>query len=634
MLTPYNDGYVAALLSASRALRPPLLLSVSDWAEHYRVLPPGKTSEPGRWDGDRIPYLRGVMAALDDDHPAPLVVFIKSSQVGGTMCALNWIGRTIHQAPRSMLILFPTEKDGRKWVRANLEPMLQLTPELRRIIPPGRKGDAGSTLQEKYYPGGTIYTGSAGVPSDVASISVGSVILDEVDRMPPVLEGEGDPIELAKRRTATFSRRKILEISTPTTETDSRIHADWLTSTQDRYFVPCPHCNTLQALSFERLIWPDGRPKLAVYQCEECENEIAERAKTAMLRAGEWRAAFPDREELVKGFHINGLYTPIGLGDSWAEHALAWDSAQGNPAKIQVFYNTRRGEVVKDERRKVSWEALYARREPYKLRTIPPGILLLTGSADIQHDRIEVHILGHGRDEKCAVVDHQVLEGDPTHPAVWNLLDDYCATELLNSFGVVMRISCYLIDSGYLQHYVTNFTRERRTRNIFASKGSTMQDRIPIARPTKVDVRQSGKVIKYGAEQYQIGASVIKQSLFARLAADEAASPADRLVRFSEDLGREYFKQLAAEVQQPGKGWVKIYDHNEALDLMVLGLAAAYHPAVAIHRMRELDWQRLEQLYQPNAPKPIVAAPVEGKPQPAANTGLRGFMPTMAKVKG
>jgi phage terminase large subunit GpA-like protein len=49
------------------------------------------------------------------------------------------------------------------------------------------------------------------------------LFLDEVDGYPGDVEGEGDPILLAERRSATFQRRKILLVSTPKTKGLSRI---------------------------------------------------------------------------------------------------------------------------------------------------------------------------------------------------------------------------------------------------------------------------------------------------------------------------------------------------------------------------------------------------------------------------
>lgn len=624
------DGYAVALRAIAKGIRPRRVLNNAEWAGKYRRLTAkGGAAEPGPWRNDRIPQLMAVQRALDDDHPAPLVIFVGSLQIAKSEVGLNWIFRSIHQAPCSILAGFPNEKQARKWVRTRLNSGIEETPVIRTLIPLGRKVDAGNTLTEKHYPGGVLYTASANIKADLAQISVRKVLVEEVDRWPPPFEDEGDQVELAKGRTAAFAgREKIFVNSTPTTEEESRIWPMWLQSTMERYYLPCPHCNEMQVWSFDNLKWPERKPQQAMLMCVECAALIEERHKPELLRAGEWRAEHPELEEVAKGFHLNGLYTPIGLGRSWAAHARAWDEARGHPAKEQVFVNTRRGEVWKSEKVRLEWEAIASRREPYRLRTIPPGVLLLTCGVDVQHDRIEAAILGWSRGERCTLIDYNKLYGSPTNDETWKALDDYLARDFLNTAGVTMRLAATGIDSGNWQHEVINFTRSRKGRNIFATKGSSVRSRPPIGRPTLVDVNYRGVSQKRGAEQYQIGVSVLKTTLYQRLKDDAEALPASRLVRFSDELGDEFFRQLTAEKFDPKDGWGKVYDRNEALDCVVIAMAIAMHHTTQVHRMREADWQRLEQLYESKTESPEPKLGVTPIPKIGG-----GFSPISARVE-
>lgn len=605
-----SDGYAAALETVARIFEPRRPLSVSNWAAKYRVLSSATSSEPGRWRNDRIPFLQAIMDSLDPGDPCSMVVFVASSQVGKSECGLNWIGKCCHQSPESFLALFPTEKVGHKWVRARLDGMIASTPELRRIVPVGRTSSSKNTISEKHGPGFVIYIGSANIPDDVASVSVPNLLLDEVDRMPVTLEDEGDPIELALRRQATFPRRKTLATSTPTNDTTSRIWPLWLASSMQRYYVPCPDCTHMQVLHFSHLRWPEGKPTEARYACEVCGSLIDEKHKTEMLAAGEWRAEHPERSGETKGFQITGLYTPIGLGDSWAKHAAAWERSKGRPAAEQVFYNTRLGQVFSGERRSLEWEELYARREGYKLRVLQLGVLLLTAGVDAQGDRLEVQILGHCRGEQIVVVDYQIIPGDPTRDEVWEALDEYLLRPIESAMGVPMRISAVAVDSSNWQHEVINFTRARRARNIFAAKGSSVASRQPIGRPSLVDFKRRGVVEKRGAEQYQLGVSVLKTVVYRRLKSDAGTPeapvlPSDRHIRFSEDLNEEYFRQLTAETYDPKDGWRKTRnERNEALDTFVYAMAAGMHHSVNVHKLQEADWRRLEAIYEPAVSKP------------------------------
>lgn len=50
-------------------LKPDPLLTVSEWADRYRVLSQRASSEPGRWRTERTPYLRDIMDCLSPSSP-------------------------------------------------------------------------------------------------------------------------------------------------------------------------------------------------------------------------------------------------------------------------------------------------------------------------------------------------------------------------------------------------------------------------------------------------------------------------------------------------------------------------------------------------------------------------------------
>ena len=64
-------------------LTPDPLLTVSEWADRYRVLSQRASSEPGRWRTERTPYLREIMDCLSPSSPVQRVVFMKGAQIGG-----------------------------------------------------------------------------------------------------------------------------------------------------------------------------------------------------------------------------------------------------------------------------------------------------------------------------------------------------------------------------------------------------------------------------------------------------------------------------------------------------------------------------------------------------------------------
>ena len=102
------DGAAAIERAWRDGLTPDPLLTVSEWADRYRVLSQRASSEPGRWRTERTPYLREIMDCLSPASPVQRVALMKGAQIGGTECGNCWIGYVIHQAPGPMMAVAPT----------------------------------------------------------------------------------------------------------------------------------------------------------------------------------------------------------------------------------------------------------------------------------------------------------------------------------------------------------------------------------------------------------------------------------------------------------------------------------------------------------------------------------------------
>jgi phage terminase large subunit GpA-like protein len=225
-----------------------------------------------------------------------------------------------------------------------LDPLIADSPALRERVSPARSRDAGNSMLSKEFPGGILVLTGANSATGLRSMPARYVFLDEVDAYPASADEEGDPVTLAEARTTTFShRRKVFMVSTPTIRGLSRIEREFEASDQRRYFVPCPHCGTMQWLQFDRLRWAKGKPETAAYHCEGCERPIAEHHKTEMLAKGEWRATSKSTDPKAIGFHLSALYSPLGW-KSWAEIAREWLAAQGSDEALRAARNTLLGE--------------------------------------------------------------------------------------------------------------------------------------------------------------------------------------------------------------------------------------------------------------------------------------------------
>ena len=571
MSNAWRDGFL-------EGLRPETPLTVSEWADLHRRLSSKASAEPGPWRTDRTPYLREPMDCLSSESPVQRVVMMFAAQTGKTEAGSNWLGYVIDHAPGPMLCVQPTIEMAKRLSKQRLESMITETPVLAAKIAPARSRDSGNTMFSKEFSGGIMLMAGANSATGLRSAPCRYLFCDEVDAFPADVDGEGDPVSLAERRTTTFARRKILLTSTPTVKDFSRIEAEYQRSDQRRFYVPCPACGAMDWLKWGQLKWADGQPETARYQCEHCGERFEEMHKPAMLRGGEWRATSPSNGRTA-GFHLSGLYSPLGWC-SWEQLVDDFLRAKGDAPALKSFVNTRLAETwEEDYAAKVSADGLLARRLEYKPGTCPAGVVLLTGGVDVQDNRLAVSVWGWGEGETGWLVWHQELMGDPTQTEVWEQLDHVLATEWDTECGKHLKLAQVAVDSGgHCTHEVYRYVRDRVSRGVVAIKGSSRRNSPAVGKGSKVDVNWRGKVIKRGVTLYQLGTDTIKTTLFGRLRHNETTGG----LNFGLAADDEYYRQLTSERQAlryhrgfPIREWVKkAGDRNEALDCAVYGYAA------------------------------------------------------------
>ena len=286
-------------------------LTVSQWADEHRMLSGKASAEPGPWRTDRTPYLREIMDELSTTSSVQRVVLMAGAQLGKTEAGSNWLGYVIAHAGGPMLMVQPTVDMAKRLSKQRLESLISETPCLSERIAPARSRDSGNTMFAKEWAGGMMILTGANSATGLRSAPCRHIFLDEVDAFPTDVDGEGDPVTLAERRSTTFSRRKIFMTSTPTVKEFSRIESEFLLSDQRRYFVPCPCCGTLQWLKWPQLKWDDNEPSTVLYECEHCKERFTESHKTQMLTDGRWMATAPG-DGKTAGFHLSSLYSPLG----------------------------------------------------------------------------------------------------------------------------------------------------------------------------------------------------------------------------------------------------------------------------------------------------------------------------------
>jgi len=503
---------------------------------------------------------------------------MKSAQVGGTETFLNNVaGYFIDQDPAPILMVLPILELAESFSKERFALMLRDTPQLKGKVKPVRAKDSNNTIMQKSFPGGNITFAGANSAASLGSRPKRVLLLSEVDRYPDSAGTEGDPVQLAMKRSTTFFNRIAGMESTPTIKGASRIEVAFNQSDQRRYFVPCPNCKEYQVLKWENFTWEktqddegktiEHHPETTCYVCESCGSLIDESHRTVMLLKGEWRPTKTFNG--VAGFHIWEAYSPWVR---WGKIVETFLESKKLPETLKVFVNTSLGETWEESGDGVEKDPLMNRREHYAAEC-PDGALVLTASVDVQGDRLEIEWRGWGIDEETWGIEKKVLYGDPTSRELWDhALDQAIQKTFKHESGVVLRAVCVTIDSGYLTEMVYQFCKKKQPARVYATKGSSERGKPLLSKMSKNN--------KLGVRLFIIGTDTAKEIVYGRL---QILEPGPGYCHFPMTYDEDYFDQLTAEqcVTRWSKGVARrIWElkkgkkRNEALDLFYGNYAA------------------------------------------------------------
>lgn len=367
-------------------LRPPELISVSQWSEKNRILDARASAMPGHWRNEITPYLTDIMDEFCN-YETEEIIFVKPTQVGGTEAMQNMLGYAVSQDPAPALIVYPTDVLAENMSCNRLLPMLKSTPELiKKFI----KKDSQKT--ELQFDNMYISLVGSNSPSSLASKPIRYLFLDEVDKYPSATRKEADPISLARERTKTFFNRKIYMCSTPTLRIGHIWKAKENADIEKHYFVPCPHCGKEIELKFAQIKWPSkeqiktqiDRAEFAHYCCQECGGIITDQNKIQILKFGKWHIV-KRNTQFSKSvvFWINTLYSPFVR---FSQIAKEFMKSKDDPDMLHNFTNSWLAEPWEDTRLKTDAQTILQRQTEFDMYIVPPWTRLLTAGVDVQEN--------------------------------------------------------------------------------------------------------------------------------------------------------------------------------------------------------------------------------------------------------
>jgi len=570
-----------------KTLKPRPRLTGSQWADSYRMVAAGTSPEPGQWRTIRVPYMKEPLD-MATSHSIEKVVIMAASQVAKSELLINVLGYYIDQEPSSIMMVQPTVDAAEAFSKERIDPTLQASPVLKEKMSVavkeenGRSRKSASTIRMKSFIGGYLAMVGSNSPSGLASRPIRVLLCDEIDRFGSTQEG--DPLKLAVQRTQNFTNRKIVFVSTPTTEDRAdgpTIFNEFIKSDQREFFVKCPHCGERFEMAWGNVKWEKDSSGDVIedsirMECPHCNQKVRGNGKPDpyLLESGIWVAKNP--ESRVKGYHLTSLCSPwVELRDLVAEFTEATRKKDKNG--LQEFVNLKLGEPWHEDETDLNlWEKLSERREFYPTDGLPSNIAMITCGVDVQQDRLEASVFGWAEGYESYGIRHCVFYGDPKLTDVWSNLDALLLENFKLEDGRELKINCTFIDSGdgTMTDTVYQYTKPREKARVFAIKGSSVADKALVDRPTQNN--------RYRAHLFVLGVSAGKKLVMNRLSVQDIGPAFVHFPRSRDDgFSDEYFQQLTAEVfiRKFDKGkltesWKKVRERNEALDCYVYATAA------------------------------------------------------------
>lgn len=513
---------------------------------------------------------RGIAAAMDDRH-CHTVVCMLPAQYGKSALLEAALFTRIATDPGPMMYVHPTEAKAKDWVRSRIDPLIKANPNIRKLIGNDgtrktKGGAGGDALLFKSFPGGSLAVASSNKPEDLAAKSIRDLYLDEVDRFALSSGREGDPLQLALKRTRRFKNRRIIMASTPTLAGASRI-AEWFEKgTKERFNIACPDCCCLQVPTIDQLKWETGKPQTAILECSDCGHRITENVRQRLIEAGEWISTAIEPEPGIRSFHTSALTSKYV---TLAEVAAEFEAAK-TVNEQKTFANLTLAEPFDAGADVVADPAELEARAVPVFAPYDSDIQFITAGIDLQGNRAEVLFLGHSP-KRRVVLDYHVVPGDPTGMDLWARLDATLKTTFRRKDGAVLPIQATFLDSGFSTHTVYSFAL--RTPRVHPIKGVGGFGR---------EIIRAGRLIP-GSNRHVTLLAVDELKLFA---AKSLLIPegADGHVVLPSHLGPEFFAGLTSERLelvfrkngQPERKWVKQPEAaNEPFDALGYALAAS-----------------------------------------------------------
>jgi phage terminase large subunit GpA-like protein len=562
----------------SRGLKSDPTLTYADWAQKYFMLPGAKTAVNLTF----TPYL--IQPLIDFSWSAPYRKFfwMKGVQVAASTFNDIVVCATVDCFRKNLIFYSQTDAMALEYVKVRLNPCFENNPKLRGKVHDGYDRKGNSTLGLKLIQGAALKFCGGTADRNYRNFAAATVIMDDIDGFPRDIggtekrKGQGSPAELGPKRTnAQRGKYKIMISGSPTDTKTSIIYRKFKETNQKYYHIPCVHCNHLQVIEFERIIYKKNaldkitqNPKM---ECIKCNKLIDEKHKYNMMQVNngaKWIATQESNDPLVVGLHLSSLYSLLGY--TWLDIAKEFILANkhikiGNYGPIRTFKNTVLGLPTEEKKQRsvVTHSKLYNSRENYE--KVPENGIIITAGVDIQAQRIEVLVAANGTGSNVYCLEYKVIGGNTLieyglEGSPFNELENFLNKTYKNFWDHEQPILHTCIDTGFRSIIVSPFLEKMTEKNyeitgIFGSSQSKKRQKTFVGEPIKN---------KYDVQQREINVNEGKTLNYHRLK--------NGLIHFNfhPSFTESFFKQLTVEWWDSKEQRWMCADHakNEGTDML------------------------------------------------------------------
>jgi len=648
VLHSLTDKCVRLLRAMAREIQPRDIDDFNVWCDTKLVIPSEASSQAGQWQTSTFPFWKTPMQLLTPHKHCRELTFMKGCQVAATTVMIAHTMYIADQYPSPYMLCQPTKDAANDFSTQKWEPFVKGNPISHNTLGEGKPKGYTNTTLTKTYPGGFLTMGGINNVNFIKSKSIRYLALDEEDSYDISSKDDGNNIEVVRKRTNNYPDSVIIRGTTPKIAETSTNYDAFKQGSQERYYVPCLHCNpnadingTYFYLHHEGFKFRgeivDDMPEEVYFECTHCGEEIHESAKPWMMHYDRafWlsekgnddgdRPYFVDEKTEKRSFHLPSYYSPIGFL-SWREAFSDYFKYQRTKdiEDLRVYRNQIEGlpislagddQVNRTELQKRANESSYGDKQVQ----IPTDGLMLTMGVDIQGDWIAYEVMATGLEGQTWSVDYGILKGvtsslgntkgldENGNPTAWRKLADLITRKTYrHQSGCNMPIEYTFVDAGFRADVVHQFCYAHERYQVYPCIGRTGWDEGKVVAPKR-------RHQKYKTKLFIVKKDPMILELYEKL---NVPNPGARYCHFPKlpQYNGHYFKGLTSEKQivkqrngQRTLGWEKIYERNEPIDVRCYAwaaqLAAQEHLSIRANREYPLPANRLTFWKDPNEVK-------------------------------